>query len=323
MTQAGMQTPPVALNRVRSRLRMRHLVFIEALARRKNIRQAAQDLFITQPAASKLLTEIESIFEAKLFERTAHGVEMTSQGEALLHWAVKALSDMDAAQTEIETLTQGWAGRVRVGVFPVAAPVLVPDAIVLLRDTRPQIKVSMHEGLEDTLVPMLQKGLLDCIIGRMTSQPNSRSVSTEILFEEPTVVVCRPNHPLLGKSGWEARELNAYDWVLPSTIAPLYALVTAGLAAYSAAAPRVSVETSSILMILEIIRQTSMLSAIPEGVANRFVRAGQLAILPLPLSVNLHPVCIITVSEAPLNAATTAYLEAVRKVAADYRAQRG
>ena len=85
MTQAGMQTPPVALNRVRSRLRMRHLVFIEALARRKNIRQAAQDLFITQPAASKLLTEIESIFEAKLFERTAHGVEMTSQGEALLH----------------------------------------------------------------------------------------------------------------------------------------------------------------------------------------------------------------------------------------------
>jgi len=310
---------PVALSRVRSRLRMRHLVFIEALALRKSIRQAAQDLFITQPAASKLLTEIEIIFGAKLFERTEHGVQPTLQGEILLHWAVRALSDMDVAQTEIAALDAGWAGLVRVGAFPVAAPVLVPDAIVVLRNTRPQIKVCLHEGLEDTLIPLLEKGLIDCVVGRMTSQPKSREVSTEILFEESTVVVCRPDHPLLGRTAWTAHELNSYNWVLPSTVAPLYGLVTAGLAAFSADAPRVSVETSSILMLMEILMQTDMLSAIPEGVANRFVRTGQLAILPLPLSITLHPVCIITASRIPLNSATLTYLDAIREVARGYQ----
>ncbi|NYT67244.1 LysR substrate-binding domain-containing protein [Pusillimonas noertemannii] len=316
MSRAEPPAHHAPLNRVRSRLRMRHLVFIEALARRQNIRQAAQDLFVTQPAASKLLTEIESIFETKLFERNAHGVTTTSEGEVLLHWALKALSDMDAAQVEIGALQSGRAGRVRVGVFPVVASSLVPDAIALLRNTGSQIEVCLHEGLEDTLMPMLQQGLLDCVVGRLTAQPALRAVTSEILFEEPTVVVSRPRHPLADSNAWSAEELNAYDWALPSSFAPLYGLVASGLAAFSANAPRVAVQTASIMTILGVVSQTNMLSAIPKGVAERFVKSGQLAILPLPLSTSLHPVCIITAADIPLNAATSAYLEAVRKAAA-------
>ena len=315
MTQAGIPSQYAPLGRVHSRLRMRHLLFIEALARRRNIRQAAQDLFITQPAASKLLAEIEAMFEARLFERQAHGVEMTVEGEVLLHWASKALADMDAAQAEISALQAGWKGRVRVGVFPVVASTLIPDAIALLRNKGAQLEISLHEGLEDTLMPMLQKGLLDCIIGRMTTQPASRSVTTEVLFEEPTVIVCCSRHPLAGKLAWTAEELNAYDWVLPYSNAPLYALVTAGLAAFSAHAPRVSVQTASIMTIAGVVSQTRMLSAIPQGVAERFAQTGQLAILPLSLSAKLHPVCIITAADASLNPATSIYLDAVRKAA--------
>ncbi|VTU20389.1 Galactose-binding protein regulator [Variovorax sp. PBL-E5] len=308
--------PLPSLGHVRARLRVRHLVVIEALARRKNIRQAASDLFVTQPAASKLLQEIESIFEARLFERTAHGIEITPYGEVLLHWARKGLADMDAAHAEIAALRNGWEGRVRVGVFPVAGTVLVPDAATLLRKLRPGIQLSLQEGLETSLLPLLDQGQLDCVIGRATSSPGSRPFTCEMLFEEPTVIVCAVGHPLLQDTDWTPAQLDRFDWILPARTGQLYTLVASGLAALKAAAPRVAVETSSILTLVEIVRQTQMLSAIPSGVARRFVDIGQLQILPLTLSATLHPVSIMTSQGSPLHPATAAFLSAVKTVAA-------
>lgn len=305
------------------RLRMRHLVAVEMLAEHKNIRQASQALFLSQPAASKLLQEIESIFEAKLFERTAHGIEITPQGEVLLHWARKAMGDMNAARAEISALRDGWEGRVRVGVFPVAASVLVPDAVALLRKLRPGIHVELQEGLETTLLPQLEKGRLDCVIGRATPQGGIRGLLHETLYEEPTVVVCAVDHPLLESSDWTHADIDRYDWILPARSGQLYALVASGLAARRAAPPRVAVETSSILTLVEILRQSHLLSAIASGVARRFVEIGLLETLDLPLSASLHPVAIITNHTASVHPALAMFLEAVRHVCARRSAPSG
>ncbi|MDQ2734515.1 MAG: LysR substrate-binding domain-containing protein [Pseudomonadota bacterium] len=308
-------TPIVPLTRIRSRLRLRHLVFIESLALHGNIRQAARDLCITQPAASKLLQEIEATFEVRLYDRNAHGIVSTPSGDVLLHWAHRALADMDAAERELAALHEGWEGRVRIGIFPVAAPMLVPDAIARMRESGSRIHISIQEGLEDRLIPLLELGTIDCVVGRMTLHPDARAIATEALFEEPTVVVCAPGHSLLGGTTWGAAALNRPDWILPSTSAPLYSLVTAALAKWSGDPPRVAVETSSILTLVEILSRTDMLSAIPHGVAERFVRTGQLAILPLRLAQGLHPVGIMTARDHAPNPATLAFLAAVRQSA--------
>jgi DNA-binding transcriptional LysR family regulator len=309
---AALPVPAVALTRIRSRLRLRHLVFIESLAQHGNIRQAARDLCISQPAASKLLQEIEATFEVRLYERTAHGIESTPSGDVLLHWARRALADMDAAESELAALHAGWEGRVRVGVFPVATPMLVPDAIVRLREAGSRIRIGIEEGIEDRLIPLLELGAIDCVIGRMTLHPDSRAIATEALFEEPTVVVCAPGHPLLAASDWRAADLDRHDWILPSAVAPLYSLVTAALAAWRAGPPRVSMETSSILTLVEVVGRSTMLSAISQGIARRFVETGQLAVLPLPLAHGLHPVGIMTARGHPSHPATLVFLEAIR-----------
>lgn len=293
---------------------MRHLAAIEIFAEHKNIRRASQALFMSQPAASKLLQEIESIFGAHLFERTAHGVKITPQGEVLLHWARKALGDMDAARSEINALRLGWEGRVRVGVFPVAASVLVPEAVAQLRRLRPGIQVELQEGLETTLLPQLEKGRLDCVIGRATPLAGARGLLYETLYEEPTVVVCAVDHPLLASPDWIHTDIDRYDWILPAASGQLYALVASGLAARRAAPPRVAVETSSILTLVEILRQSHLLSAIASGVARRFVEIGLLQVLELPLSASLHPVAIITNQTGLPHLPLSMFLQTVREV---------
>lgn len=303
-----------SLQQLRARLKLRHLVVIEALAAHRNIRQAAAELCITQPAASKLLQEIESIYGVPLFERTAHGIDITAYGEVLLYWARRGLATTGAAHAEVLALRQGSEGRVRVGFFPVAGTTLVPAAVARLRRTRPGIRIALQEGLETTLMPLLEAEQLDCVIGRATYAPEPRAVASEPLFEEPTVIVGAVGHPLLDTERTGAT-FDDFEWILPSRTGQLHALVAAGLATRKAAAPRVVVETSAILTLVEIVARTTMLSAIPASVAQRFVDTGQLALVPLTLSASLHPVSIMTQAGIPPHPATAAFLAAVRDVA--------
>jgi DNA-binding transcriptional LysR family regulator len=194
---------------------------------------------------------------------------------------------------------------VRVGVFPVAAPVLLPQAVARLREHGTLVVLSLREGLEDMLVPAVARGELDCVIGRLTLPLRQRALAYEMLYEEPTAVVSGLRHPLARR--WNAQRLHLYSWMLPPDHAPLYMLVAAGLAAIGQVAPRVVVETSSILMIINTLRNTDLLSAIPLGVAREYEAAGQLKVLPVPLSSSLHPVCVLTPTEGRRSPATSLF----------------
>ena len=305
--------PAAGLERVHSRLRLRHLVFIQALAKHGNIRRAACELFVSQPAASKLLQEIETAFGAQLYERSAHGIAPTAVGEIVVHWSQRALAQMSAAQREVEALCSGADGRVRIGVFPVAATALVPQAIAVLRAQASSIALHLREGLEDTLVPALSRGELDCVVGRLTPPLRHRALAYEVLCDEPTVVVCGPGHPLA--RSWDVESLCHFEWMLPSSGAALYTLVANGLASLGQPAPRIAVETTSIQTIVHTLGKTDLLGAVPSQLAVEYAASGLLAILPFVLNSGLHPVCVMTAVDGEVNPATRQFIKVLREVA--------
>ena len=96
---------------VRSHLKTRHLVLLVELSRHGSILHAAQAANLTQPAASKLLGELEHVLGVPLFERLPRGVVPTHYGEVLVRRAGAALAEMDAAHQEIMELLSGLSGR--------------------------------------------------------------------------------------------------------------------------------------------------------------------------------------------------------------------
>ena len=102
---------------IRARLKTRQLLLLQALAEEGNIHRAATVLSMTQPAASKLLKDLEDVLGVQLFDRLPRGMRPTWYGEAMIRHARMALASLDQAYDEVEALKAGRFGQVSVGAI--------------------------------------------------------------------------------------------------------------------------------------------------------------------------------------------------------------
>ena len=91
---------------IRARLKTRQLLLLVAMEEEGNIHGAAQVLNMTQPAASKLLKDLEDMLEVRLFERLPRGVRPTWYGETMIRHARMALASLSQAHEEIDRLLE-------------------------------------------------------------------------------------------------------------------------------------------------------------------------------------------------------------------------
>ena len=104
-----------------SRLKMRHLVLLQAIDRHRVLNRVALEMRLSQPAITKALREIEDIFMTPLFERTPRGLKPTAAGQAVLHYAVVTLAGVESTARTLTAIDVGLTGRVRIGVTPGAS----------------------------------------------------------------------------------------------------------------------------------------------------------------------------------------------------------
>ncbi|WP_373377319.1 LysR substrate-binding domain-containing protein [Cupriavidus nantongensis] len=303
---------------IRSRLRIRHLELLLALGELRSLHKAGARLGMTQPAASKLLQEIEEMFGVHLFIRSARGIAPTEFGTALLRKAELLLSDLDSAREEIDSLVQGAAGRIRVGALQVALPALLPRAFAQLRSTYPRISFLLQEGASDVLLTALARGELDCVLGRVAPEiPPTELFSTEILYEEPVCVAARVGHPLADTDSVTPEVLARQEWILPARDAPLRHTIERYFREEGLAAPFAMIESVSVLANAILMRDTDLLAAMPLAVANHYAELNVLTILRFRPDWTLPQVGIVMRSNAPDSPVMTAFLSTLRAVAGE------
>ncbi len=116
-----------------------HLGLILKIAETGQLQTAAQALSMSQPAASRILADLEKSVGAPLFDRTPKGMNVTPLGEAYLRHARVILSELDSLSKDVQRLKNGQAGEVRIGsVTGPAVAVLLP-AIQSMREKKPPI----------------------------------------------------------------------------------------------------------------------------------------------------------------------------------------
>jgi DNA-binding transcriptional LysR family regulator len=305
---------------VRTRLKTRQLLLVVALAEEGNIHRAAAALNMTQPAASKLLRELEEMLGALLFERMPRGMKPTLYGDALIRHARAVLGSLDQAQEELTALKAGRLGHVAVGAITSPGVSVLPAAVAAVKRTHANMRISVEIVASNVLLEHLAQDRLDIVLGRLSAEHDKLALRYEALTGEPVCAVVRPGHPLLETA--ETTPLALADvaratWVVPPLASVLRHRFELMFQRASLAPPSNVVETPALLFITRVLEQSDMIAVLTGDVARYYAAHGMVAILPLPMDCQMDDFGIITRADKLLSPAAEVMIEALRAVSAE------
>ena len=299
-----------------TRIKTRQLALLAHLDRERSVLRAAEAIGMSQPAASKLLRELEDVLGVSLFGRHARGVEPTPYGEILVRHAHSVLAEIRRAHDEVAALKRGLLYRVAIGTVMSPGTDLVPMAISLLEQRHPQMIVAVEMDFSRSLVAKLLDGLLDVVIARILDPQDAARLSFEALAQEPHSLIARAKHPLAKQRKLGIEDLVEHTWILPPSPSVLRERLNAMFLQRGLSLPLKIVETSSLPMITNLLRRTDMLVALPQEVVRPYCDAGMLAVLPIDLGVRMDSFGIITQRGHRLSRGAAETLAVLREAAA-------
>jgi len=279
---------------LRARLRTRHLLLLSAIGEEGNICRAAEMLSMSQPAASRLLRELEGIIGAELFERQARGVKANWYGEALIRHARNALASLNEAAAEIEALKSGRTGQVNVGSIAGPAAGLVPRAVLRVANDYPLVRVQVTVDTSDNLARSLGDGRIDIMVGRLPTEQDGSRFSFERLGEEAVCAVTRTGHPLLAERRLELSHLAGASWVVPPTGTALRSLFESSFRQSGLPCPNRLVESAAPMVVTKMLVESDFIGILPRDVAQPYLACGAISELPIELGRDMDPYGVIT-----------------------------
>ncbi|ANH67747.1 LysR substrate-binding domain-containing protein [Mitsuaria sp. 7] len=301
---------------VRSHLKVRQLVLLVELGRHGSILHAAQAANLTQPAASKLLAELEHALGMKLFDRLPRGVAPTDYGAVMIRRAGAALAELDAGHQEVMELSSGLSGRVAIGAVLTPATTLLPRAVVALKARQPRVHVTITVDTSKPMIQQLQNGELDLVIGRVLDSESAAQLSFEPLSEEPHRIIVRAGHPLAGRSDLSLQELARQAWILPPGGSILRDRLTALFLSAGLDQPHQAVETLSLPVVTSLLGRSDMVVALPEELIQPYRDAGLLTVLDFDLGLRMDAYGIVTRRGHQLSPGAELMLDCLREEAA-------
>ena len=301
--------------RLLRRLRLRQLQLLVALDQHRNLRRAAQSLAIAQPAATRLLREMEALFGVSLFDRHARGMDPNAYGAILIRHARLVLLNLTRARSEIEDLRKGAVGWLNVGAIMGAIPAVLARTIDRLRRTSPQLRIRIHHaGTSDSLLPALHDGSIDLAIARLTERAHT-GYRFEPLFKEVVCVIAAADHPLARRRKLTLRDIAQWPWILQPPTSPMRQQIDLLFQQAGLAPPDERIETSSMLATTHLLPGSQLLAAVPVDVAAGLA-GDAVCVLPVNLQIGLGVYGIVTLDGQELPPAGLRFVAALSEEAA-------
>jgi DNA-binding transcriptional LysR family regulator len=195
---------------------IRYVVFA---ARYGTFTAAAERIGVTQSAITKSIGELEQTLGFAIFERTARGVLVTTEGSAFVERASRLLEDLDQLMRAPQRVDP-YAGPLRVGIGPAVLEWLLMKPIAEVFRRYPQVKIEMSSATFDRTVEQLRNGSIDVALGLEAAWAELPEFRRDKMPQMTSTYFTRLGHPLLEMTNVPRSELAKYDFVVPSISRP-------------------------------------------------------------------------------------------------------
>ncbi|MDF3919859.1 LysR substrate-binding domain-containing protein [Salinicola salarius] len=304
---------------LRVRLKFRHLQLFVALDDHRNLHRAAARLGMSQPAASKLLGDLEHLLGVSLFERHSRGVTPNWYGESLIRHARGMLTSLTQASDEINALKEGNAGTVSIGTVLAPAVTLLASAVESVHRDSPHLEVNIDVGVSRNLVPRLRDGEFDFAIARIPSGMPAGDFVFEEIGEEALCFVCRAGHPL-AKDAFDLIPMLDYPWVLQPPGALMRQRVEHLFLHHKVAPPQRIINTPDIYMALAMVDKSDSITVTTREVADLLCTQPRFAILPSTDALSVQPFGLISLRERRMSPGAAKLMSTLHQMIRERRA---
>lgn len=290
------------------RLRLLHEVGL-----RGSIAGAARAVGISASAVSQQLAALERETGTALLDRTARGVELTGAGHVLAGRAAQVLDVLAAASAELESMAGTVGGPVRLAAVTSAAATFVSAAVCALRESTPEVAVSVIAVEPDTAIGLLLDGDVDiAVVDEYDHVPLAlpdRSVVRR-LCAEPLMLV---QHAGTARGGRLVLAAFArHDWVLPPEDAACGRAVRAACRT-AGFEPRVSWQTDDMLLLATAVADGHGVTVLPRRAVADLARVDAGALTDPALQRRLLAVARPSVAQRPVVAAVLDSVQAAAR----------
>ena len=246
---------------------------------------AATRIGVAQPAASRLLSEMEELLGLSLHERQGRGLRLTQVGKALARRAARIEIELADAARDLAEAATGRAGVVRVGAVTGPALSLVMPTLIALQRELPEFRAEVTIATSINLCEMLGDGRLDFALARLN--PGETQLEAKVIAGEPLSLVVRRGHPILAGPQITVDDLLRYDWIMGDDETLLTQTVIGRLSELGLPIPNRRISTSSFLFTLALLNQTDAIAPLATAVVDSFVGNPSVPFVALPVDLGL------------------------------------
>lgn len=170
------------------------LRYIVAVAREKQFCKAAKACFVSQPTLSLGIKKLEDELGVILFERGSQELVITPVGQKIVDQAMRVQKEVNAIKELALRDHDPLKEPLRVGAIHTVGPYLFPSLLTVVQEEAPQLPLFVEENTTNNLTQKLRNGEIDVAI--ISLPYHEVGIETEILYEEPFVILVSSSHPL-------------------------------------------------------------------------------------------------------------------------------
>ncbi|MDR3370479.1 LysR family transcriptional regulator [Rhodoferax sp.] len=181
------------------------------VARQRSVSKAAERLFVTQPAVSMQIRQLEEAFGVPLVEPLGRNIQLTAAGEAFLTYATNAMGqfkDLEALMADHVGLKKG---RIDLAVVT-TSKYFIPMLLVRFNKLFPGIDVQLNIDNRENILGMLARSEADLVV--MGRSPSHIDCEATVFATNPLVMVSAPDHPLARRKNLPFSTLADYSFVV-------------------------------------------------------------------------------------------------------------
>lgn len=253
---------------------IRHIRIFIAVCKNGGVTAAAKELYLTQPAVSLAIKELEEHYHVRLFDRISRRLCLTEAGKQFLKYAEHVLSLFEQMEAGVKCWDEN--APVHIGCSMTIGTRFLPAWVHQFSLLNPEIQVKVQISNSEEIERKIVENRLD--FGFVENLPQAEEISSEVFLKDRLTVICAPEHPFAKKRMLTLQEVIGQPLLLREPGSGVRALFDSVAVANNCRVEPLweSVNTQA---LIEAVAQNIGISVLPVRLVEDAVKIGRLCAL--------------------------------------------